>query len=509
MHEEHKDLSQHLDDRTEGAARAEEEAGAPAAAGAPGDDDARAAPALEPAELARRGPRGTFAPQDRLAILRAYFASGQGLRAFGQRYGIDTNTLLHWKQRYEREGEAGLADRVNPRNRAGSTQPAYTPEQRRRLVEAFRASGLSQQRFAATCGLGIQTLSLWLRRYEEHGPKGLEPKPRGRHKSPAPKAVPAALAAPVLEAQRRFPHFGLRKLTYALARFWGIGVPAATVRAVREQHAIATPAPASPRRRKPPLPRRFERAHPGDLWQTDITSFVLTRHSQRVYLTVFLDDHSRYVVSFGLALHQRQELVTEALLEGIARFGKPREVLSDQGRQYYAWRGKSDFQKLLEREGIAHVVARAHHPQTVGKCERLWKTVGEELWDRTHPQDLEEARERLRQYFDHYNHFRPHLSLGGAVPADRFFGAESSVRRAIEQSVAHNALVLALGEEPRRPVFLVGQIGEEAVSLHGERGKLIVQTPSGGRREVVVDALGMAMERREEPQAAAGGGSHE
>jgi AcrR family transcriptional regulator len=42
--------------------------------------------------------------------------------------------------------------------------------------------------------------------------------------------------------------------------------------------------------------------------------------------------------------------------------------------------------------------------------------VSEELWERTHPQELEEARERLAHYFRHYNHFRPHQALGRVTP---------------------------------------------------------------------------------------------
>jgi hypothetical protein len=49
--------------------------------------------------------------------------------------------------------------------------------------------------------------------------------------------------------------------------------------------------------------------------------------------------------------------VTSSALRGVQRKaraayshrdGKPREVLTDQGRRYFAWRGKSAFQKLLE-----------------------------------------------------------------------------------------------------------------------------------------------------------------
>ncbi|HET6204553.1 MAG TPA: DDE-type integrase/transposase/recombinase, partial [Planctomycetota bacterium] len=272
-------------------------------------------------------------------------------------------------------------------------------------------------------------------------------------------------------------------------RFSGLWVSSGSIRKVRAQEGITPPPPARRRARRS-VPRRFERARPGELWQSDITSYVLSRQRQRVYLTVFLDDHSRYVVSWALALQQRGELVIEALLEGCSRFGKPLEVLTDQGRQYFAWRGKSEFEKVLEREGIRHVVARAHHPQTVGKCERLWETVSREFWERARPQELSEARERLAHFFAHYNHFRPHQGLGGLVPADRFFGAEAEVRRALEKAMRRNELALALGEKPRKPVFLVGQIGERQVSLHGEQGRLVVQTSDGHREDLRYGEMG-------------------
>jgi hypothetical protein len=124
-------------------------------------------------------------------------------------------------------------------------------------------------------------------------------------------------------------------------------------------------------------------------------------------------------------------------------------------------------------------VARAQHPETVGKCERLWASLKRELWDRVAPRDLEEARERIGHYLAHYNHQRPHQSLDGLVPADRFFGVAKEVRAAVEATVAKNALRLALGEAPRRPVFLVGQIDGQSVSVHGEAGRIVVHTPDG------------------------------
>jgi transposase InsO family protein len=346
--------------------------------------------------------------------------------------------------------------------------------------------------FARQWGISGPTLREWKKAYDRAGPKGLEhPTATGRTRGRARLATP--VAAEIVATKRSFPDFGLRKIRDYLARFAGLRVSAGGVRAVLAREGVPPTEPPKRRGRGRPAVRRFERSVPGELWQSDITSFRLARESRPVYLIAWLDDHSRYVVSWGLYLRQTGEIPIETLLDGVQKYGKPREVLTDQGRQYFAWRGKTAFQKLLVREGIQHVVSRAHHPETLGKIERLWETVGRELWDRAHPQDLAEARERLGHYFHHYNFFRPHQSLDGMVPADRFFSAESEVRRAIETSISKNALRLALGERPRKPVYLVGQVDGEVVSLHGERGRLVVATKEGSK-QVDLEELGIRKE---------------
>jgi transposase InsO family protein len=373
----------------------------------------------------------------------------------------------------------------------------YTPEERRRAVEAFRASGLTQAVFARQWGISHVTLGGWVRKWEEAGPKGLERLAQGPAKRRGRAPLPDLVKAEIEAVQRRFPTFGLKRVRDWLRRFAGVKVSAGSVRKVVAAAGLPrAPAATRRRRRSKPAPRRFERARPGELWQTDITYLQVPWKRGPLYLIAFLDDHSRYVVGHGLFTHQRQEIALEVLEEAMARFGKPKELLSDQGRQFHAWRGRSVFRKLLEREGIQHVLARAHHPETVGKCERFWETLKRELWDRVRPKDLEEARERIRLFVAHYNHFRPHQGIGGEVPADRFFGVREEVRRAVEAGIERNALRLALGEAPRRPVFLVGQIDGQAVSMHGEQGRIVVQTSQGLRKEIEAKDLGVNPERK-------------
>ncbi len=194
-----------------------------------------------------------------------------------------------------------------------------------------------------------------------------------------------------MKTSEKLPDFGIKKLQNFLYRFEGVKVSPNTIKKVLTEEADYQPKVEVKKKKAAPAIRRFERAKPMQMWQTDITSYVLPRSKQRVYLVVFMDDNSRYIVSWSLALKQTGAFVMECLMNGVDRFGKPEEVLSDQGRQYFSWRGKSEFQKLLHQEGIQHVVSRSHHPQTLGKCERFWKTVGKEFWDRTSPNTLDDA----------------------------------------------------------------------------------------------------------------------
>jgi hypothetical protein len=104
------------------------------------------------------------------------------------------------------------------------------------------------------------------------------------------------------------------------------------------------------------------------LWQTDLFTFVLKRQNRRVYLVAFLDDHSRFVVGYGLHASQSSALVLEVLRAALASYGAPTEILTDNGSQYVTGRGKSAFTKELEQRGIRQVVARPDAGRGVGSA---------------------------------------------------------------------------------------------------------------------------------------------
>jgi transposase InsO family protein len=69
----------------------------------------------------------------------------------------------------------------------------------------------------------------------------------------------------------------------------------------------------------------------------------------------------------------------EVYRTAIAEYGVPKEVLSDQGRQYCSWRGTTRFEAELRKDRVHHIKSRPHHPMTLGKIERFWKTIWEEF----------------------------------------------------------------------------------------------------------------------------------
>ena len=431
------------------------------------------------------GKRHSYKQKKRM--VQQFIESGMTRRDFSKEVGITSATLSRWIKDFGQ-------DHVGRKSQ-------YSPEQRRHAVEEFFKSGLTQSHFSKVWGIDSKTLHVWIKRYRESGPQSLEGGTiYGKGKKRGKKPLSEIIKKEILVQQEKFPTFGLKKIQNILYRFNGIKVSPNSIKKTLLEAEVYEPKVSQPKKRKAPQVRRFERARPMQLWQTDITSFVLPRSKDRVYLVVFMDDHSRYIVSWSLALKQTGQFVIDSLVDGMEKFGRPEEVLSDQGRQYFSWRGRSEFQRLLEREGVKHVVSRSHHPQTLGKCERFWKTVDLEFWNRARPQTLDDAIERFKHFVNHYNHFRPHQGLKGMVPADRFFDVEDQIREELERNLSTNELKIAIDEKPKKPFYFMGQIGEQKISMHGEKGELVVRTPEGELEGIKYGEFGRKENGREKVQ---------
>jgi len=370
----------------------------------------------------------------------------------------------------------------------------FTGEQRLLLLDAWMRSKLAATEFAELVGVTSTTLYAWRRRFEDQGPAGL----LGHRRSTTGSRLPEPTRRAILMMKESHPDWGQDRIHDMLLRSEGLEASAGAVqRVLVEAGYEVEPAATRPHGAKP---RRFEAPKPNALWQTDLFTFRLKRQRRTLHLVAYLDDHSRFVVGWGLHASASGALVREVFEQGIANFGAPEEILTDQGAQYHTWRGKSAFRKLCDRRGIRQSVASARHPQTLGKVERFWGTMWREFGEGAIFRDLEEARERLAHFIAYYNFQRTHQGIGGLVPADRYFGAAEEVRAALEQRVAENAKELALHGVPRKSVYVTGRVGDESIALHGQGTKVILTREDGAQEEVDLAAPG----RRQETEAAPG-----
>jgi putative transposase len=148
---------------------------------------------------------------------------------------------------------------------------------------------------------------------------------------------------------------------------------------------------------------RFQRDHPNSLWQID--------HSQQKikdkWVISVVDDCSRKSLAFAVTNFVTTDIVINLIDDLIKIYGKPKQILTDNGSAYGSKSKHSKFYRKLRKRGIQHIRGTVHSPTTQGKVERLFQTFKREF--KFYDGDVEQWRMN-------YNHFRPHMSLENKTP---------------------------------------------------------------------------------------------
>lgn len=147
------------------------------------------------------------------------------------------------------------------------------------------------------------------------------------------------------------------------------------------------------------------------LWHTDWTDCPFTGKK----LIAFIDDNSRFIVHAEYFENATTENTVLAFMNAMDRYGKPENILTDQGTQFHE-NGK--FREFCEKNGIKHIFGRVGHPQTNGKIER---------WFGTYKQEFQPQRWSLNDFVEIYNTKRLHQGIGYKKPIERYKCAINSV----------------------------------------------------------------------------------
>lgn len=172
-----------------------------------------------------------------------------------------------------------------------------------------------------------------------------------------------------------------------------------TINKILKKHKLTEP---TKRKKKRVKYVRFQRDHPNSLWQID--------HSQQKikgkWVVSVIDDCSRKSLAFVPVNEVTTDVVIKIIDNLIKTYGKPKQILTDNGSAYGLKSKHSRFDRKLRKRNIQHIRGTVHSPTTQGKVERLFQTFKREIKFCKNPEHW-----RIR-----YNHFRPHTSLNKKTP---------------------------------------------------------------------------------------------
>jgi len=272
---------------------------------------------------------------------------------------------------------------------------------------------------AAEFKVAAKTAAKWVNRYRREGRLGLLDRSSRPHRSPRRTAT---TQAEKVEALRRLRQTGVQ-IAFAT------GLSRATVSRILRRLKLNRMRDLEP---APPC-LRYEHAAPGDLLHLDIKKIgrfgavgIRFRgdHKRKVknmgweYLHVAIDDHSR--IAFVRILPNQKAASAAAFLRAAvadyARLGITiRRVLTDNGPCYRS----GIFRRCCHQLGIQQRFTRPYTPRTNGKAERFIQTAMREWAYAKAYENSVQREQELPHWVNHYNHHRPHASLGFAPPISR------------------------------------------------------------------------------------------
>jgi transposase InsO family protein len=293
-------------------------------------------------------------------------------------------------------------------------------EQRYQAVLEVLNDGAAVADVARRYGVARQTVHAWLRAYAAEGLGGLAD--RSSRPLSCPHQMDPRVEARIVEMRREHPRWGSRTILFWLEREGVVPVPGRTsVDRCLVRHGLITP---QPRRRKRGDYKRWERARAMELWQMDIVGGVRLVDGVEAKIVSGIDDHSRFVVSARVVARATAGPVCDALELALARHGVPEAILTDNGKVFTARFGPGPgpvrFDRICRNQGIGHLLTAPRSPTTTGKIERWHKTLRREFLTGRVFASLEDAQAQLDRWVGHYNHERPHQSIGRVPPIERF-----------------------------------------------------------------------------------------
>ncbi len=165
----------------------------------------------------------------------------------------------------------------------------------------------------------------------------------------------------------------------------------------------------------PYLLRDLSSTRANQVWGMDITYIPLAKGF--VYPMAVVDWATRRVLSWRLSITMDGHFCLEVIEEGIAQYGMPDIVNTDQGSQFTS----HAFAELLKTRGIRLSMDKRGAWRDTIFVERLWRSVKYEEVDLHAYESVSMAGAGFTRDFRFHNSRRPHSSLGRPTPDQMYF----------------------------------------------------------------------------------------
>ena len=284
----------------------------------------------------------------------------------------------------------------------------------------------------------------------------------------------------LLEMRREHPSAAAELLRDEAVRYGALAEGALSLATLRRLYAAFELPRQSKRRaeRGDSQRRRWQAAHPGDLWHSDVCHVKLDNGETKRTLLVhgFLDDASRKGLTLVARVHEREQDLLEVFLGLLLKTPPPRTLYVDNGAGY---RGEL-LALVCKRLGIRLIHAVPYSPESRGKMERFWRTMRQRCTDHLSPEaSLHDVNQALWAWLDTDYNRRPHAALMGQTPHRCYLKKMPAQRVTLTPKLLAQAVEVGLERQVRRDAtFDIDGVVYEVAGRH-LAGKRIAITCDG------------------------------
>ena len=258
-------------------------------------------------------------------------------------------------------------------------------------------------------GISRQTYYEWKKAYSEKGETGLI------NSKPCPEN-PTLRTPPEIEEKilylRKTYHLGQMRISWYMERYHGIKISSGGLYHVLKRFVMNV-LPRNTKKRTVQT-HRYEKQVPGHHIQVDVKFLKFEKpDGKRIkrFQYTAIDDATR-VRALKIYAKHTQENAINFINYAISKFPfRIHTVRTDNGHEFQA-----KFHWHLADLGINHVYIKPRTPRLNGKVERSHGTDETEFYQLLTYTDDVDLNQKLTEWEDFYNLYRPHGSLNGQSP---------------------------------------------------------------------------------------------